>query len=229
MMVRPELLICNNFEIRVHNHLSLLLLPPPSHIHTQIQVHAQFYLKLLTYVAILFLFCFILYFLKSGNLSVICSINCLTLFKELINVLEQDCCLIPESPFYLEGRGGLYEFIEQRLKENGHIVIVLAEGAGQDHVARNVGIINEKDESGNRLLLDVGLWLSQRIKVCVNNKFVYYVIYICDEFNNSFGAMILLLMKFYNLFVGSFHKGQEITSISQVYRYSYPPPPPPPL
>jgi len=43
---------------------------------------------------------------------------------------------------------------------------VLAEGAGQNHVAQNVGIINEKDESGNRLLLDVGLWLSQKIKVC---------------------------------------------------------------
>lgn len=74
--------------------------------------------------------------------------------------------MIPESPFYLEGCGGLYEFIEQRLKENGHVVIVLAEGAGQDHVAQNVSAINEKDESGNRLLLDAGLWLSQKIKVC---------------------------------------------------------------
>ncbi|ONK59127.1 uncharacterized protein A4U43_C08F3270 [Asparagus officinalis] len=77
---------------------------------------------------------------------------------------DVDCCLIPESPFYLEGPGGLYEFVEQRLKENGHIVIVVAEGAGQDHVAQHVGIINEKDESGNRLLLDIGLWLSQKIK-----------------------------------------------------------------
>ncbi|GFZ15154.1 phosphofructokinase 4 [Actinidia rufa] len=43
---------------------------------------------------------------------------------------DVECCLIPESPFYLEGQGGLFEFIEQRLKENGHMVIVLAEGAG---------------------------------------------------------------------------------------------------
>lgn len=77
----------------------------------------------------------------------------------------QDCCLIPESPFYLEGRDGLYEFIEQRLKENGHVVIVLAEGAGQEYVAQSMHRIDEKDASGNRLLLDVGLWLSQRIKV----------------------------------------------------------------
>ncbi|CAK7335887.1 unnamed protein product [Dovyalis caffra] len=47
---------------------------------------------------------------------------------------DVDCCLIPESPFYLEGPGGLFEFIEQRIKENGHMVIVIAEGAGQEYV-----------------------------------------------------------------------------------------------
>ncbi|KAI8534827.1 hypothetical protein RHMOL_Rhmol10G0127000 [Rhododendron molle] len=44
---------------------------------------------------------------------------------------DVDCCLIPESPFYLEGPGGLFDSIEKRLKENGHMVIVIAEGAGQ--------------------------------------------------------------------------------------------------
>lgn len=77
---------------------------------------------------------------------------------------DVDCCLIPESPFYLEGQGGLYEFVEQRLKENGHIVIVLAEGAGQEYVAQSMHAVDEKDASGNRLLLDVGLWLTQKIK-----------------------------------------------------------------
>ncbi|KAK4796149.1 hypothetical protein SAY86_028475 [Trapa natans] len=77
---------------------------------------------------------------------------------------DVDCCLIPESPFHLEGQGGLYEFIEQRLKENSHVVLVLAEGAGQEYVAQSMHAINEKDASGNRLLLDVGLWLSQKIK-----------------------------------------------------------------
>ncbi|XP_020252880.1 ATP-dependent 6-phosphofructokinase 4, chloroplastic-like isoform X2 [Asparagus officinalis] len=93
---------------------------------------------------------------------------------------DVDCCSIPESPFYLEGPGGLYEFVEQRLKENGHIVIVVAEGAGQDHVAQHVGIINEKDESGNRLLLDIGLWLSQKIKdhFTRNRKLPVYLKYI---------------------------------------------------
>lgn len=73
--------------------------------------------------------------------------------------------MIPESPFYLEGQGGLFEFIEKRLKENGHMVIVLAEGAGQEYVAQPMHAAGEKDASGNKLLLDVGLWLTQKIKV----------------------------------------------------------------
>ncbi|KAL1533073.1 ATP-dependent 6-phosphofructokinase 4, chloroplastic [Salvia divinorum] len=77
---------------------------------------------------------------------------------------DVDCCLIPESPFYLEGQGGLFEFVEQRLKENGHMVIVLAEGAGQEYVAQSFHASAEIDASGNRLLLDVGLWLTQKIK-----------------------------------------------------------------
>lgn len=77
---------------------------------------------------------------------------------------DVDCCLIPESPFYLEGNGGLFDFIEQRLKENGHMVIVVAEGAGQELVAKSTPAINEKDASGNQLLLDVGPWLTQTIK-----------------------------------------------------------------
>ncbi|XP_051138432.1 ATP-dependent 6-phosphofructokinase 4, chloroplastic [Andrographis paniculata] len=77
---------------------------------------------------------------------------------------DVDCCLIPESPFYLEGQGGLFEFIDQRIKENGHMVIVLAEGAGQEFLAKSLQATDEKDASGNRLLLDVGLWLTQKIK-----------------------------------------------------------------
>ncbi|WOK96980.1 ATP-dependent 6-phosphofructokinase 6 isoform X1 [Canna indica] len=77
---------------------------------------------------------------------------------------DVDCCLIPESPFHLEGKGRLLEFIEKRLKENGHMVIVVAEGAGQDLIAESMRSMNQQDASGNKLLLDVGLWLSQKIK-----------------------------------------------------------------
>ncbi|XVF49071.1 hypothetical protein PTKIN_Ptkin03bG0239600 [Pterospermum kingtungense] len=77
---------------------------------------------------------------------------------------DVDCCLIPESPFYLEGPGGLFEYIEKRLKENGHMVIVVAEGAGQELISKSMLSMAQKDASGNKLLQDVGLWLSQRIK-----------------------------------------------------------------
>ncbi|GMH03356.1 hypothetical protein Nepgr_005195 [Nepenthes gracilis] len=69
---------------------------------------------------------------------------------------DVDCCLIPESPFYLEGQGGLLEFIEKRLKDNGHMVIVIAEG-----IADTMDAI---DPSGNKVLKDAGLWMAQRIK-----------------------------------------------------------------
>ncbi|XP_022897562.1 ATP-dependent 6-phosphofructokinase 6-like [Olea europaea var. sylvestris] len=77
---------------------------------------------------------------------------------------DVDCCLIPESPFYLEGPGGLFEYIEKRLKENGHMVIVIAEGAGQELLSESLSSIDQQDASGNKLLQDVGLWISQRIK-----------------------------------------------------------------
>lgn len=78
---------------------------------------------------------------------------------------DVDCCLIPESPFYLEGPGGLFEYIERRLKENGHMVIVIAEGAGQELLCESMHSADQKDASGNKLLRDVGLWLSEKIKV----------------------------------------------------------------
>ncbi|CAB79482.1 pyrophosphate-dependent phosphofructo-1-kinase [Arabidopsis thaliana] len=83
---------------------------------------------------------------------------------------DVDCCLIPESPFYLEGEGGLFEYIEKRLKESGHMVLVIAEGAGQDLMSKSMESMTLKDASGNKLLKDVGLWLSQSIKDHFNQK-----------------------------------------------------------
>ncbi|CAH2043990.1 unnamed protein product [Thlaspi arvense] len=96
-----------------------------------------------------------------GNINL--SVGFIAMIATLAN-RDVDCCLIPESPFFLEGKGGLFEFIEQRLKENRHMVIVIAEGAGQDYVSQSMRASETKDASGNRLLLDVGLWLTQQIK-----------------------------------------------------------------
>lgn len=78
---------------------------------------------------------------------------------------DVDCCLIPESPFYLEGNGGLYEYIEKTLNEIGHMVIVVAEGAGQDLISESLQSMEQHDASGNKLFQDVGLWLSHNIRV----------------------------------------------------------------
>jgi 6-phosphofructokinase 1 len=69
-------------------------------------------------------------------------------------LLPQDCCLIPESPFYLEGKRQLLEFIERRREDKGHVVIVLVEGTSVD----------TQDASGDKTLLDGGLRLFQKIK-----------------------------------------------------------------
>ncbi|KAK8955744.1 6-phosphofructokinase 2 [Platanthera guangdongensis] len=74
-----------------------------------------------------------------------------------------DCCLIPENDFYLEGEGGLFEFLHQRLKKNGHVVIVVAEGAGQNLIPRTESQKAEQDESGNQVFLDVGPWLKSEL------------------------------------------------------------------
>ncbi|KAL2495656.1 ATP-dependent 6-phosphofructokinase 2 [Forsythia ovata] len=77
---------------------------------------------------------------------------------------DVDCCLIPENKFYLEGKGGLFEFLDNRLKDNGHAVVVVAEGAGQDIIPRTESLVQEKDESGNPVFLDVGGWLKSELK-----------------------------------------------------------------
>ncbi|KAK9282349.1 hypothetical protein L1049_005266 [Liquidambar formosana] len=77
---------------------------------------------------------------------------------------DVDCCLIPESPFHLEGPGGLFEYMVKRLKENGHMVIVIAEGAGQELLSDSMRTMDQQDASGNKVLQDVGLWISQKIK-----------------------------------------------------------------
>ncbi|KAL4181340.1 hypothetical protein AMTRI_Chr12g236800 [Amborella trichopoda] len=102
---------------------------------------------------------------------------------------DVDCCLIPESPFYLEGEGGLFDFIEKRLKENGHMVIVLEEGAWQELVAQSMRAVDETDASGNQLHHDVGLWLAHNVKV-INYKKVYLHISKIQKINQHLQSLI---------------------------------------
>jgi 6-phosphofructokinase 1 len=72
---------------------------------------------------------------------------------------DVDVVLIPEVPIVLDGAGGLLEHLEQRLKQNAHAVIVVAEGAGQELCVENTAT----DASGNIRLADIGTVLRERI------------------------------------------------------------------
>jgi len=68
--------------------------------------------------------------------------------------------LIPEVPFVVDGPGGLLEHLLDRVRQRGHAVIVVAEGAGQELCGEGSG---NRDASGNLRLDDIGFFLRDRI------------------------------------------------------------------
>ena len=77
--------------------------------------------------------------------------------------------LIPEVPFDLEGEKGLFQVLERRLKEKGHCVILVAEGAGQELISQSSDPV-ERDPSGNPKLLDIGIFLKTSINAYFQAK-----------------------------------------------------------
>jgi 6-phosphofructokinase 1 len=76
--------------------------------------------------------------------------------------------LIPEVPFDLDGEKGFLRAVEKRLRERAHCVILVAEGAGQEHI-RKEGRPMETDASGNPHLLDIGIFLKATIEDYFHN------------------------------------------------------------
>ena len=66
---------------------------------------------------------------------------------------DVDCCLVPEIHLELEGEKGVLPFLKERLAEQGHAVIVVAEGAGEEVLGKNT----EVDAGGNRKLPAIGV------------------------------------------------------------------------
>ncbi|MEI8078461.1 MAG: ATP-dependent 6-phosphofructokinase [bacterium] len=91
-----------------------------------------------------------------------------TLANPVVNL-----CLVPESPFSLEGPGGLLNWLERRLETKHHVVIVVAEGAGQNLFAAQPTV---KDASGNVLHQDIGTFLRDRIHEHLATKKVEHAI-----------------------------------------------------
>lgn len=75
---------------------------------------------------------------------------------------DVDCCLIPEVKFDLDGKTGLFQYISDSLKTKGHMVIVVAEGAGVGLMEKGL-VPAKRDASGNKKVSDVGLWLKEKI------------------------------------------------------------------
>ncbi len=75
---------------------------------------------------------------------------------------DVNLCLVPEVPFTL---AGLMSEIQTRLEKRGHVVIVAAEGAGQEFCGNSC----ETDPSGNVRLGDVGLYLKEQINAHFKN------------------------------------------------------------
>ena len=74
---------------------------------------------------------------------------------------EVNFVLIPEVPFSLEGENGFLARLEQRVKQRGHAVVVVAEGAGQELIPQKPEPV---DASGNRRYGDIGAFLRDKIK-----------------------------------------------------------------
>lgn len=75
---------------------------------------------------------------------------------------DADLVLVPEVPAALDGQGGVLARIRQRVASQGHAIVVVAEGFGQDLLTAEAGA-QGRDASGNAKLLDVGPWLRRRI------------------------------------------------------------------
>jgi 6-phosphofructokinase 1 len=71
---------------------------------------------------------------------------------------DADFVLVPEVPFDLDGENGLLSHLQRRVEDNGHALVVVAEGAGQKYVEDQ-----GEDAGGNRIFGDIGVFLRKKI------------------------------------------------------------------
>jgi 6-phosphofructokinase 1 len=79
---------------------------------------------------------------------------------------EVNFVLIPEVPFDLEGHNGFFSALEKRFEKKDHVVVVVAEGAGQKYVEAS----GKTDASGNAVLGDIGVFLRDETKKFFREK-----------------------------------------------------------
>ncbi len=90
-----------------------------------------------------------------------------------------DVCLIPEVPFRLDGPSGLLAYLDGVLSKQGHAVVCVAEGAGQELADRarrgGGGGAPRLDAAGNAVLADVGTWLRDEVKAGLRDVELKYI------------------------------------------------------
>jgi 6-phosphofructokinase 1 len=90
--------------------------------------------------------------------------------KAALAMNDVNIVLIPELPFKLTGDAGLFKYLEDRLQDRGHAVIVVAEGAGQELFSETE---TGTDASGNKRLLDIGIYLRDNIKAHFKSRDIH--------------------------------------------------------
>jgi len=73
-----------------------------------------------------------------------------------------DLVLIPEVPWKLED---VQAYVDERIAEQGYMVIAVAEGAGQEYVATG-----EKDKTGHTIYGDIGVFLRDNLNKYLKEK-----------------------------------------------------------
>jgi 6-phosphofructokinase 1 len=77
-----------------------------------------------------------------------------------LSIQEVNFVLIPEMTFDLYGKNGFLNILKKRLEERHHVLVVVAEGAGQYFFENEA---KETDLSGNIKNKDIGLYLRDKI------------------------------------------------------------------
>ncbi len=126
--------------------------------------------------------------IEAAHTEAICSYNGIGLVKLMgresgfiaaqaaLALKDVNFVLIPEAPFTLHGEGGLLPALEERLRQRGHVVIVVAEGAGQ-HLLQSTA---KTDLSGNKVLGDIFNLLQCEIQNYFTAKSFPYVLKLID-------------------------------------------------